>query len=302
MHTLDAAILRTLLYADVFSYPMTLEEIHFYLIHDEASSLEALRQRLQQSQFLDGILLQDGPYIALQGKEEAILTRQYRSNIAQKLMPLAQQYGMWLAQIPFVRMVALTGALAMRNPAHAHDDFDYMLVTQPGRVWLSRLIAVLFVRMARLRGIELCPNYVVATDQLLQDRQDLFIAHEVRQMIPIYGEAVYQDFQQQNHWAACFMVNAQPRNMAEQSGKVSWAKSLAEWALRGRMGNWLEAWEYRRKSARFAKLRQQSNTDAARIDAGNVKGHFEDHGWPVLRQYHERLRAYGLENTSQRSA
>ena len=39
MQPLEAAILRTVLYADVFNFPMKLEEIHHFLISDDPVSL-----------------------------------------------------------------------------------------------------------------------------------------------------------------------------------------------------------------------------------------------------------------------
>ena len=39
----------------------------------------------------------------------------------------------------------------------------------------------------------------------------------------------------------------------------------------------------------------QTPHSAAQLDDQHVKGHFNDHGHPVMQQYHERLRAYDLE-------
>ena len=103
------------------------------------------------------------------------------------LWPPALSYGAWLARLPFVRMVALTGALAMRNASADDDDLDYVLVTAPGRVWLARAFAIVLVRLAKRRGVVVCPNYVLAESALAQDKHDLFMAHEVAQMVPIYG-------------------------------------------------------------------------------------------------------------------
>lgn len=294
MDALEAAILRTLLYADIFQYAMTPDELHRFLIHSEPVSRQQFHFTLENSPRLQALLCISDGYITLIHTGHYIPERIRREKIARKLLPLAGYYGRWLAQIPFVRMVALTGALAVRNPPHEHDDFDYMLVTQPGRVWLARAFAIVLVRLVRLRGIELCPNYVVAENNLLQQRQNLYIAHEVTQMIPLYGHDVYHRLRQINAWADTFLPNTAAQHTEEIQSGHGFIRHWLEWLLSGRTGDWLEAWEYRRKRARFQQEAQHPDA-AAEIDSNNVKGHFHDHGHPILRQYTARLKEYGLE-------
>ena len=52
MKSIEAAILRTLLYADVFNFPMTPEEIHHFLMSDVPVSLKQVEEILATSHFL----------------------------------------------------------------------------------------------------------------------------------------------------------------------------------------------------------------------------------------------------------
>jgi hypothetical protein len=293
MHLLEAAILRTVLYADVFQFPLSLTELHYYLIHDEPVSLEAIQNTLQHSPYLQALLCLDAGYIALLDNSHIIPMRQKRDQLAQQLQPIAARYGKWLANIPFVRMVALTGALAARNPAHEKDDFDYLLVTQPGRVWLARAMAILVVRIVRRRGRELCPNYILAADNLVQERQDLYIARELAQMLPLYGYPLFEEMHRVNHWMTTFFPNAvSPRQASPDHHNV--VKSWLEFVLGGKVGDWLEQWEYQRKKARFEQMAAQPQAHA-QVDSQRVKGHFQDHGQRIMKLYEEKLQAYGLE-------
>ncbi|MBC7814276.1 MAG: hypothetical protein H7175_24185 [Burkholderiales bacterium] len=297
MERIEAAILRTVLYADVFNFPMTAQEIHHFLIHPEPTRLEDIEAFLCTPGPLRELLDEEHGYFVCAGRADLIHTRIERERASQTLWPLARRYGMWLSRLPFVRMVALTGALAVRNAAADDDDLDFLVVTTPGRVWVARAFSIVLVRLGRLRGVEICPNYVLAVDALRQERQDLFIAHEVAQMVPIYGRDLYEQMRAANEWVLLHLPNADGAFYDEHEGSVGggWNafKRLVESLLGGGIGDKLEAWEYRRKLQRFATEMQKPHADA-RLDESHVKGHFNDYGHPVLRKYRERLRQYGL--------
>jgi hypothetical protein len=295
-HPLDRAILKTMLYAGIFDYPLTEREIHHYLIEAEAP-LEAVQERLQHSEWLGQHLHRVNGYYALT-LEQADLRHQ-RASISTQLWGQAEWYGRLLAYMPFVRMVALTGALAMRNAQSPQDDLDYLIVTARGRVWVTRLIIIVLVRLARLWGVELCPNYLLSEHKLNQERQDLYIAHEVTQMVPISGHALYQEMRAANPWVSAWMPNAQqpfyPTPVFEPHGwGLRWQR-LGEWLLGGRVGDWLEAWEGQRKARKFAQEAARYAESSAQIDHEQVKGHFNDYGHPVLRRYAQALQRYDLE-------
>ncbi|XWX05299.1 hypothetical protein VZO05_07000 [Aggregatilineales bacterium SYSU G02658] len=287
---MESAILRTVLYADIFDYPLTAEEIYLYLIGRAAESPLEVERLLRSSDRLRELLCQQQGFVFLRTRPELVERRQAREAHAAPLLESAQRYGHWLAQIPFVRMVAVTGAVAMRNPSHANDDIDYMLIVQPGRVWLARALAVLLVRFTRLRGVELCPNYVLAADKLTQTRTDLYVAHELTQMRPVYGYAYYCALLNANGWAWEMLPNssAHPPLTSETQPPI---KQALEYLLRGRIGSLLDGLEYRRRAAHFQK---RIHSDAAVISPHAVKGHFHDHGQRILEAYYERLERYDV--------
>lgn len=299
MQSIEDAVFRTILYADVFSFALTRREIHHFLIADAPVSPEQVETALT-ALLAAGKLVHDDGLHMLRGRDHLAALRREREAIALSQWAQAQRYGIWLSRLPYIRMVALTGSLAMHNSASTRDDLDYVLVIAPGRVWLARLMAIGVVRLARLRGVTVCPNYVLAETALAQDRRDLFIAHEVTQMIPLFGIGLYDTMRQVNEWVSAHMPNAHgayyPEREYQPRGMWRALKQAGEWLLGGSIGDRLEQWEFRRKRARFA--RQIGRTSAARIDAENVKGHFEDHGVRVLREYQARLAMWGLDDAS----
>lgn len=294
----EAAILRTVLYGDVFDFALTVAEIHHFLIADAPLPYDEIEQVLDTSLYLQSVLDRERGFVVRAGRLELIPLRLRREEHAQRLWQLAAVYAEWLARLPFVRMVALTGALAMRNPSAPNDDLDYLLVTTPNRVWLARAFAVVLVRLVKLRGVVICPNYVLAETAMTQTRHDLFIAHELAQMIPFYDTERYVAMRGANHWVESWLPNAAAPFHAPSTLRVEgvWGafKRLMETLLSGKLGDRLEQWEFERKARRFAGELKHPRS-AARIDAEQVKGHFNDHGHPILEKYQERLKAYQLQ-------
>lgn len=299
MNPLEAAILRTVLYADIFDFPLTVQEIHHFLIYSQPVSLYEIRRILTTSDHLHRFLESVEGYVVYTGRSKLIGIRLEREESSRRLWPDAIRYGRWLASLPFVRMVALTGALAVRNAADDDDDLDYILVTASGRVWIARAFAILLVRLGRLRGVEICPNFVLAESALTQTKRDIFMAHEVTQMVPLFGHDLYQEFRDANSWVKDHLANADgpfyDQTEIQPDGIRASMKRLLETLLGSGLGNKLEQWEYRRKLQRFApEMRKQHSS--ARLDETQVKGHFDDHGHPALQKYFQRLRECGLGN------
>ncbi len=287
----ERAILRTVLYADIFSYPLTFSELHRYLIHPQPVDVDTLAYVLQTSAYLARCLEVCEGFITLRSRSELVALRQARQAHSNRLHYLAKAYAHRLASVPFVRMVALTGAVAMHNASHANDDIDFMLVTAADRVWLARGLAIVLVYWARARGVSLCPNYVVAENRLAQNRQDLYVAHEIAQMLPLYGQAVYQRLWQENAWVNTLLANSTPFTLSQEVATRRW-KHAAERALKGGAGNRLEQWEYQRKRRKF-QAHLTTAASSAEIDSQTVKGHFNDHGQRVLQAYQVRLEHFG---------
>jgi len=298
MQTLDSAILKTIIYGDIFHFPMTTEEIHHFLICDQSVALSEIEQRLQSSSDLADLLCCDGTYYALMKRQELFALRKAREEMMLKLLTQVKRYGRLLAYFPFVELVGVTGALSMRNPSSDTDDLDYLVITRPKRVWLARAFIILLVRIMRLRNIEICPNYVLASDQLAQSRQDLYIAHEVAQMLPLSNMELYKQFREQNMWSQDHLPNAtQPFYTLVESPLSKFGMALKrglEMLFSTPLGDWLEQWEYRRKVRRF-RIQADTPTASAEIDEGHVKGHFEDYGHYVLDCYREQLETYQLD-------
>ncbi|MAU00154.1 MAG: hypothetical protein CL608_23690 [Anaerolineaceae bacterium] len=284
---LEQAIWRTVAYVDLFDYPLTAVEIHRYLDSVPATASEVARMLVGSAALTDHLSHHAG-FFCLPQREEIVEIRHERRRRAQQLWPEAVRYGRLIARLPFVRMVAVTGSLAMNNVAE-DADIDYFLVTENGRLWLTRALVIAIVRLAARRGVILCPNYFVAESALTLPERNIYTAREIVQMVPLFGHDIYKQLRQHNCWASQFMPNADgpPLVQIPEPEPASWPQTVAELPLRTPLGAWLEQWEQARK---IEKLRSQQNGSGESLFTAVIcKGHFQAHQQRTLTAYQHRL-------------
>lgn len=283
IRALDEAVFYTLAYADVFSYPLTLDELHRYLIGLSATP-EALADVIRHHpDFAAG-----GGYFTLPGRSELVALRERRARIAATMWPRALAYGRAISRLPFVRMVALTGALAMGN-VEPNDDFDFLVVTASSRVWVTRMLIIqAVVKPATRHGDEVCPNFLLAEHALAMQERTLYHAHEVAQMVPLYGFDVYQRLRDANPWADGFLPNARgaPGDGAVPLDRAPKYRALLEAPLRSPLGTWLDRSEMARMGR---KLAASAGVEELSLSPERCKGHTSAHGHMTLDAFVSRL-------------
>ena len=283
---LKHAVLHTLAYADVFDYPLTTDEIQRYLTDVKASPRE-VEDALKQ---LTPVVCCEGMYYFLSDRETIVATRRKRAEVASHLWPLAIRYGWVIASLPFVRMVTVTGSLPMDNTEDG-KDIDFMIVTQSGYLWTCRAMTLAIARIARLNGVTLCPNYLVAENALELEDRSLYVAHELAQMIPLSGMEVYERIRCLNSWMDDYLPNLQgaaqlPVGIRPIKTPILFQRVL-ESVLKFLPTNLFERWEMNRKIKKLS--RQQGSNPEAKFTADVCKGHVDRHGQRTENAIREKL-------------
>jgi hypothetical protein len=292
---LTKEVLKPILYTDIFDYPLTLEEVYkFSEVKTTPGTVKAL---LDQAVKSGRLILVDGFY-SLAHRPQLAAKRRERQQISAALWPKASYYGRWLAALPFVRMVAVTGSLAVENPRNGVDDIDYLIVTQPGRLWLCRAMIILMVRYGHRRGVHLCPNYLI-TENVLDFEHDFFIAREMLQMKPLYGQTLYLKMREINSWVTAYFPQGNGLNLEKLEDELSPGqanfKQWGELILGGGPGSLLEKWlqwfqvtKHTRRAERYGVL------DKVIFTADVCKGHYDGHGQKTMGAYQKRIEEYEL--------
>ena len=281
------SLLAALAYADLFDYPLTVDELVCYQPGTTFTPHE-IRESLRTDESLRSILACSRGYWSLRDHPDLAQTRLDREIFSGRLWRRAIIYSRWVSNMPFVRMVAVTGALSMHN-AGPVSDIDLLVVAQAGRVWLCRRALILCVRIARLFGDDLCPNYVVAENNLELDQRDLYTAHELAQMVPMSGLSVYRAMLKANEWAAAYLPAAfGTLDLPIRHQRPRAMQRPLELLLGLRPFDVLERWELRRMQA---KLRPALGSAAEVVcSPEQCKGHTGLHRQSVLERYEQRLK------------
>lgn len=290
---IQRSILKALIYADLFNYPLSPDEILRYLT--VPASREMVNRTLEQG-VRDGLVDRANGYVTLPGRVDLVPLRERRATVARTKWAAARRYSRSIARIPFVRMVAVTGTLAVAN-VEPEDDIDLFIVTAPDRLWLARACVILVVRAAAVAGHEVCPNYFVSERELVLSDHSFFGAREMSQMVPLYGAGVYHQLRQLNDWVADYLPQAhgRPNGMPviELHRVERLAKQAAERLLAGRLGDALEAWEMNRKIEKLGQ-RAESQGGSVEFSPDCCKGHFDHHDAIILQIFEERLARFDL--------
>ena len=286
---LALAIVSALAYADVFDYPLTVAQIHRYLVLTPAT-LAQVEAALAHDPWLAARVERHGDMVCLQGRSATIVLRGERAIYARSLWRFGRILAWLVAHLPFVRMVAVIGSLTMDNVRSPRDDIDLFVVTAEGRVWLTRALVIVVVRLAVLARLDLCPNYLLSTRRLAMSADDLFTARELSQMIPLYGRGTFADLLAANRWLALYLPNAAPRvEQLRDLGRVGLVvQRLVEWPLAGKLGAGLERWLQSHKLAELATQASVAGSREVVLEADICKGHMDSHGGKIRDEYDRR--------------
>lgn len=278
----ELAFLRSVTYASLFDYPLTLAQLH-------ASLLEARADRAsvaawwRDSAFLQATVEQrEGRYFPV-GRGDLLQTRARREGLSRDLIEREHRVLSLVARMPFVRMVALSGSLAHLNAERA-ADLDLFVITAPGRVWSVTLSVLVVSRLLGWRK-RMCLNYVVSERAMAIEPADLFSANQIIHLRPILGHDVFEQFVNANPFVKAFYPNFEAGANLEPSSPQG-LKPFFERALSFGAGRLLEAaaralygWHLERRAATWQSI------DQVRLEAECLKLHTSSHRASTLESF-----------------
>lgn len=204
----ELAVIRAVVYASLFDYPLTLAQI-VETMEAVAANEARVRGWLERAPLLRAVIESRDGYYFPAGRADLVDVRHRRETASRDLLAAHGRTMRLVASLPFVRSVCLSGSLAHLNGTAA-ADLDLFVVTAPGRVWSVTTTVIALARALGWRRA-LCLNYVVSERQLALQPADAFAANQLMHLQPVAGEAVYRRLLDANPFVARFYPNFRGR-------------------------------------------------------------------------------------------
>jgi hypothetical protein len=200
----ELAIARSILYASLFDYPLTLAQLRQTLIESTQTPTEIL-DRYAGSEALQAVIdCRDGFFFP-RGRADLVEERRRREARSREFLADHRVLLGIVCALPYVKMVALSGSIAHAN-LQGGGDLDLFIVTRGPRVWSVTVTIVLLAKLMRRRRT-LCANFVLADSRLALEQQDLFVASQIIHLKPLAGRPVYREFLAANPFVGRFYPN-----------------------------------------------------------------------------------------------
>ena len=281
----ELAIARSVIYASLFDYPLTLEQLHQTLLESDQTPQEILAT-YTSSEMLQTLVEYREGFLFPRGRRELLTERHLREARSRAFLGRHHRLLTLVCALPYVRMVALSGSIAHLN-LEGDGDLDLFIVTRGRRVWSVTVAVVILAKLMRQRRT-VCANFVVADSQLTLEQQDLFTANQVIHLKPLVGQDVFSELLAANPFVARFYPNFQPPASSLQpraSSALARLKSLIEAAFRA--PSLLMELACRHAYGSYLRRRAGSwrSPEQVRLQADCLKLHTRSHRRSILERF-----------------
>jgi len=317
MTDLEKSILSTLAYYDILDRPLTGWEVFRYLVHNPKLSRKlrsatpkclgvALLSVLDVLENIELVSQKNGLYF-LKGRDEIVKQRIERQKIADRKWKKAKRVIKALQALPYIRMVAVSGSLAMNNTKE-NSDIDLLIVTKAGRIWTCRALTTLYFhiikqrRHGKLTKNRFCLNHFITDKSLKIPWKSLYNAQTYAHLVPLWQKrGLYPKFQKANNWISQRLNNYPVSqkgylNIVNDNRLLELVRKSRELILDNQLGDGIESLLKRFQTKRIKKdpLTLKSGGRVS-FDDSQLEFHPDSPEKEILKKYNQKMRELGLE-------
>lgn len=299
MTILQQDILKTLLYHQVFRYPMRAEEVFLYL-PSNSITFEYFQRELDRAVDLRLLRKHQQYYSVDSHIEELVAGRVKKEIFARRRWKIARIVAHVIKRFPFVRGCFITGTLS-KNVSTPDCDIDLFMVTLPNRLWIARTLLILFKKIFLFNSKKyFCVNYFVTEDALAIPEKNLFTAIEIATSKPLLEPKLHLQFLQRNDWISEYLPNWNIERaklndaMSNTSRFRTIFESILGWERINQLDNylmrkWKTIWEHR-----YPEMSVDDRDFLFMVEKTRSKAHPPDSQNKILSNYTALCREYGL--------
>ncbi len=284
-------VLCTLIYFDIFSYPLTAQEIFERCTLNNFNQVgEGLEELLA-----NGTVFFIKDFFCLHNNESLIEKRLAGNNAADKSLEIAKRITNIIKRFPYVKGVMLSGSIS-KNYMDKDSDIDYFIITSTNRLWVSRLFFVLFQKMVFFnRSKYLCYNYMVDEEHMAIGDKSFYTAIEASTLIPVYNFEAYNGFCKSNLWIQAYYPNYPMAEDALLDNKQSLTQRVLEKLFNNDFGDWLDQWLMKKIEAKWRRRYSPNmfaGTKNLHLKRHTAKAHTDGHYNRIMDMYDKKKKEY----------
>lgn len=235
LNFLEKSILATVIYYDIFDYPLTGLEVFKHLINplhvigqiedinkiefepmNNITLFEVLK--LLESERIKKVISQKNGFYFLKEKMWLYQERIERQKIAAERWKKVKKVLKFIQFVPFVKMIAVCNSLAIDN-SKKDADIDFFIVARKKRIWLVRFMVTFAVwiigewRHKDRVSEKICLSFYVTEEflnlsHLAIKPYDIYLANWIHQLRPVlFREKIYEEFILKNQWVGDYLIN-----------------------------------------------------------------------------------------------
>jgi hypothetical protein len=246
---------------------------------------------------------QEGFYY-VKPNSEYIKRRQEKEQVSRKMWRMVGLMTHVIKRFPYVRCILVTGSLS-KNNSDRSSDLDFMIITQKNRLWVARMLHMLFKKIFLFNSYKyFCLNYYITEDNLEIDEKNIFTATEVAYVKATYNTKLMEDFLKANMWVKQYFPNyvlSDPRYNAplcKVTNSQSRIQRFFEMLLNGKLGDRLNE-KFRQMTIkhwyhRFGHIDKKDHAVMFKSTDKVSKAHPHNMQKKILNRYNDKLKEFNL--------
>lgn len=302
---LEKAILSTIMYFDIFNFPLTSFEIWKNLYSQNKYKLKEVMDCLDDSDFLKLKLNQKDSFYFLQDRDFIVEKRKNNYLQSYKKYKNGIKFINFISNFHFIKAVFIANSMSIDN-ARNDSDIDLFVITRKNRIWLARMILVLIAQILNLRPTEKSKKDKICLTIFLDEKNlnlkkvcsenDIYYIYWINQVVPIFDPSnIYSKFISENSWsrekiANIFEYNTGYKRFIENNLYKKIIRKITKIFSRNLFNEISKKIEMKMFPSDIQKIIKERNTEDVYIDDTMIKLHNNNNRKHFQKLFLERIK------------
>lgn len=302
---LEKAILSTIMYFDIFNFPLTSFEIWKNLYSQNKYKLKEVMDCLDDSDFLKLKLNQKDSFYFLQDRDFIVEKRKNNYLQSYKKYKNGIKFINFISNFHFIKAVFIANSMSIDN-ARNDSDIDLFVITRKNRIWLARMILVLIAQILNLRPTEKSKKDKICLTIFLDEKNlnlkkvcsenDIYYIYWINQVVPIFDPSnIYSKFISENSWsrekiANIFEYNTGYKRFIENNLYKKIIRKITKIFSRNLFNKISKKIEMKMFPSDIQKIIKERNTEDVYIDDTMIKLHNNNNRKHFQKLFLERIK------------